>query len=62
MLSCAVASLMVAVVAAILGFSGIVGSASDIALILAVVALVVAIDFRFARRSIRTVPRPPHPG
>jgi len=49
MLSCAVAFLVVAFVAAVLGFSGIAGSASDIALILAVVRLVVAIEFSMGR-------------
>ena len=49
MLSCAIAFLVVALVAAVLGFSGIAGSASDIALILAVVGLVVAIEFSMGR-------------
>jgi len=51
MLSWAVTFLVIALIAAVLGFSGIAGAAVNIAWILAIIGLVLAIVFGFFGRG-----------
>jgi uncharacterized membrane protein YtjA (UPF0391 family) len=52
MLSCAIAFVAVALVATVLGFSGIAGAATNVVWILALVGLVVGIELSLGRQPI----------
>ena len=52
MLSCAIAFIAMALVATVLGFSGMAGAATNVAWILALIGLVGGIEFSLATRPI----------